>query len=130
MGSLSISSSERRFVLKLAVFIMLLIVLDVGIGSLLRVFYFRQKSGLNFRLTQSLTHCTTDVLVLGSSRAAAHYVPSVMEEVLGMSCYNTGRHGQSLLYSYAVQQAVLNRYRPDVFILELFPRVGHPVGVS
>ena len=122
MDSSSIFSSKRRFAFKLSLFIVLLAILDAGIGGLLREFYFRQTSGLSYRLTYAMDHSTDDVIVLGSSRAQVHYVPSIIEKITGKSCYNAGRDGQSLLFSYAVQEAIIKRHQPDVLILDLIPR--------
>jgi hypothetical protein len=122
VGSLSTFNSKRRFAVKLIAFFVLLFILDAVFGGLLKFFYFRQKSGLNYRLTYAIDHTTDEVLVLGSSRAQAHYVPSIIEKNLGKSCYNAGRDGQNLLFSYAVHQAVIKRYHPDIIILDLIPR--------
>lgn len=118
-ASSSTSSSRRRFFLKLAVFLFLIAGLDAGVGSLLRHFYFTQKSGLNFQTTYALEQSRDDIIVLGSSRAQAHYLPSILETRLGGSCYNAGRNGQSLLYASAVHNAVLSRQAPRIVILDI-----------
>jgi hypothetical protein len=119
VGNSSTSSSRRRFAVKLVLFLVLLVVLDAGIGGLLRVFYFKQTSGLNFRSTYAINECNEDYIILGSSRAQANYVPSIFQDTLDASCYNAGRDGQCILYSYAVQQAILARYKPEVLVLDV-----------
>lgn len=120
-ASSSTSSSRRRFFLKLAVFLLLIVGLDAGVGGLLRHFYFKQKSGLNFQTTYAVEQTRDDIIILGSSRAQSHYDPSILESQLEGSCYNAGRNGQSLLYAAAVHNAILSRQAPQVVILDVIP---------
>lgn len=119
--SSSTSSSKGRFFLKLAAFLVLVVVLDVGAGRLLRHFYFRQISGLNQRTTYAVEECRDEILVLGSSKAKAHYSPTILRRALGGGCCNAGRDGQSLLFSAAVFHAVADRSPPRIVVLDLVP---------
>ena len=38
-----------------------------------------------------------DVLIMGSSRAHHHYVPEIISDSLGLSCYNTGKDGNGII---------------------------------
>jgi len=58
-------------------------------------------------------------LVFGSSRANHHYVPEIFEDSLHMSFYNTGRDGNSILYSLAVFKTIIKRYTPKIIIIDL-----------
>jgi len=59
-----------------------------------------------------------DILIFGSSTANHHYYPDAFEKRLKMSCYNTGRDGNSIFYHYAVLESVLERYHPKIIILD------------
>lgn len=108
-----------RFAMKISLFLLLLLVLDFGIGSVLRYFYFRQDNGLQYRTTYSLEKTQADLLIFGSSRANHHYYPKIFEKKLNMTCYNTGRDGSFILYNYAILSGVLKRYTPGMIILDI-----------
>ncbi len=107
------------FVAKTLVLVVLVAVLDFGLGNVLRHYYFTQQSGLQYRTTYSLNSTTAQVLVFGSSRANHHYYPQEFETQLHQTYYNVGRDGSFIHYHYAVLQAVLKRYTPKVIILDI-----------
>ena len=96
-------------------------VLDLLVGNVLRYFYFKEEAGREYRATYAMEKTKADVLIFGASRAYRSYVPDIIEDSLKLSCYNTGMHGQSILYSYATLKVILKRYTPKVIILDLVP---------
>ncbi len=114
----SIKDANKVFVLKLLVFCALIFVLDYAVGTMLRYFYFKQDSGLQYRTTYAMQKTTADVLIFGSSKANHHYHPAVFEERLHLPYYNAGRDGNSIFYHYAVLKAVLKRYTPKMVVLD------------
>lgn len=106
------------FLLKLVLFFVLVFVLDYSIGNILRYFYFKQESGLQYRTNYSIEKTTADVLIFGSSRANHHYDPSIFEKRLNLSYYNVGRDGNYILYHSAVLKGILARYAPKIIILD------------
>lgn len=104
--------------LKAFLFLIILFLLDFAIGSTLRYFYTKQKSGLLYRATYSLDSTKADILVFGASRANHHYIPGIFKNRMNLSCYNTGRDGEIIFYNYAVLQSVLKRYTPKIAILD------------
>jgi hypothetical protein len=60
-----------------------------------------------------------DVIILGSGRAHAHYVPDIMEKKLGLTCFNTGMDGNYLPNNYAVYRSIINRYTPKIILLDI-----------
>ena len=109
----------QKLALKLLVLATLIILLDVVIGSTLRLAYFKQTSGLQYRTTYSLEQTTEDMLFFGSSRCNHHYDPRIFENSLKLKAYNAGRDGNGLPYHYAVLKGVLTRYTPKIVILDL-----------
>ena len=107
------------FFLKLIIFFVIIFVLDYSIGSILRYFYFKQESGLQYRTTYSIEKTTADLLIFGSSRANHHYDPNVFEKRLNLPYYNVGRDGNFILYHSAVLKGVLARYTPKIVILDI-----------
>ena len=91
--------------------------IDYVIGNVLKTFYFKQESGLQYRTTYSIDKTTADVLIFGSSTANHNYEPNAFEKGLGMSFYNAGADGSSIFYDYGILRAVLKRYKPKIAIL-------------
>lgn len=92
----------QYFFLKLVVLFTIVFILDYSIGNVLRYFYFKQESGLQYRTTYSIEKTRADVLIFGSSRANHHYNPIVFENRLKQSYYNVGRDGNFIFYHSAV----------------------------
>lgn len=115
----TIFGKNTNLVIKIVLFLIILYTLDFVIGSSLRFLYFSQESGLLYRTTYSLEKANQDIIILGSSSANHHYIPSIFEDSLKLSCYNAGRDGNGLLYNMAIQKAILKRYKPKLFILDI-----------
>lgn len=108
-----------KFVSKVLILLLLLVIIDQVVGAILKRLYFKQIAGLNYRTTYSIDSTQADILVFGSSRANHHYIPEIFEDSLKMSFYNTGRDGNTLLYSFAVFKSIINRYTPQIIILDI-----------
>ena len=68
-----------------------------------------------------LNKCKDDVLFVGSSIVINSLMPSVLEDSLGISCYNAGANGQTMEYFHTIVNCVLQRYTPKMIILGLRP---------
>src|SRR5665647_758185 len=106
------------FLVKLFLFLIIVFFLDYTIGNILKYLYSKQESGFLYRTTYSIDSTKADILIFGASRANHHYYPQAFENRLHMSCYNTGRDGNSIFYHFAILQAILKRYSPKVAILD------------
>lgn len=104
---------------KTAVFLCILFILDLVIGSILSDLYSKQKPGEIYTLSYAIDSTKADVLIFGASRANHHYVPENFQKRMNLSCYNTGRDGQIILYNYAILKSILKRYTPKIAILDL-----------
>jgi len=112
-----ITKPFRKGLFKVSIFISIVGMSDLVIGSLLEKFYFKQASGFDYLTTYSLEKTNADVLIFGSSRAVNIFKPDIFEKETGLSCYNVGRYGQPIFYHYAVLKSVLKRYKPKKIIL-------------
>ena len=65
--------------------------------------------------------CEDDVLFIGSSVVINSLMPSVLEDSLGISCYNAGANAQTMQYFHTILSCVLQRYTPKMIILGLRP---------
>lgn len=66
----------------------------------------------------SLYEVDAPVLIVGSSRAAHHYVSSIIEDSLALRTYNVGRDGCFFSYNCCVINSILDRYNPKLIIWE------------
>lgn len=66
----------------------------------------------------SLNDVTTPIVIVGSSRAAHHYVTSMVEDSLEMPAYNVGRDGCYFSYNCCIVNSILDRYTPELIIWE------------
>ncbi len=111
----------KLFIKKLFVFILLFIILDFAIGSILEHFYFspRSKTSGDNKLYYSLNMTNEDILIFGASTAIHGYIPKIIEDSVGMSCYNTGWNGTNIFFSTTILCSVLQRYTPKVVIFDM-----------
>jgi hypothetical protein len=84
---------------RMVVFVLLIVSVDLGIGALFGQLYRRTLTGergglLNYALTKD-----ADILVLGSSRAQFHVMPSILHERLSLTAFNAGLKGHDFLYA-------------------------------
>lgn len=110
-----------QFFLRLLLIVSVIFVCDKGIGTILKHFYFRQESGAGYRSTYVIDSTFADILIFGSSRANHCYDPEIFEDSLHYTCYNAGRDGSYILYTYAMFKAVTRRYNPKLIIIDIRP---------
>lgn len=111
----------KVFFLKLLVIVSILIIIDTGLGKILKHYYYNIDHAEQGRTTYAVDKTQDDILILGSSRASHHYVSTIIADSLGASCYNAGKDKQGLFYCQAVLNAALKRYIPKLVILDLSP---------
>jgi len=107
------------FAVKLVVFLVLVYIADYTIGYMLKLYYFKQDSGFQYRTTYAIEETKAEILIFGSSRAKNHYHPNIIEERLKMTYYNVGRDGNHIFYNYALLKLILKRYSPKIVVLDL-----------
>jgi hypothetical protein len=118
---MKVRKEYKIFIRKALLFLLIIIALDFGFGLLARYAYFNQSSGKNYRVTYTMEELNNDVVIFGSSHAANHYVPEIIEEVMGMSCYNAGVQGQRIIFHTTVESIMLKRYKPKLIVLNIDP---------
>ena len=116
-----ISKQIRQFLIRVIQIAIIIFFCDLGIGSLMKFYYFRQKSGQSYLTTRALDSISADILIFGSSRAIHHYVPKVFEDSLRCTVFNVGRDGSFILYNYAIFKAITKRYHPKIIIFDISP---------
>jgi hypothetical protein len=110
-----------RFITMFLVISFIILICDQGIGRILKYYYFSQKSGELYRTTYAIDSTMSDIVILGSSRAKCGYVPGIFEDSLNLSCYNTGRDGNFILFNYEIFKEITKRYNPRLIIFDIAP---------
>jgi len=110
----------KKFILRLLLGLIFVVLFDFIIGKTLKHFYFEQDSGFQYRTTHSLNYTEDEILIFGSSRANHHYDTNILESKLNMSTYNTGRDGTYLFYQTALLKTILKRHQPKIIIYDFF----------
>ncbi len=110
-----------KFLRKTILVLIVLILMDLVLGSIARFAFFSQRSGKYSRITYSLEKTQDSILIFGSSHALNHYIPAIIEDSLKISCYNAGIQGQGILMFSTIQKIILQRHTPKVTILNIDP---------
>ena len=111
----------RKFLVKLALFFALVYGLDVLAGYGFAWLRSHAKGGSTANCEYIANRASEDIIILGSSRATHHYIPSIIEDSLGVSCYNCGEEGNGSILAYGRLKMLTNRYAPKLVIYEITP---------
>jgi hypothetical protein len=109
----------RKLFTKIGIILALLAVCDVLAGVALDWLRDHSPDGRYYKTKYSLEACREDVVVIGSSRGEINYVSQIIEDSLGLTCWNASRGGQGTPYFRAIQEGILKRYAPKVVILNI-----------
>lgn len=111
----------KRFLLKTAVFILIVALLDILSGYVFSFLRSKARGGQTYKNEYIAKRCKDDILILGSSKADHHYVPEVLEDSLKMTCYNAGEMGCGIIPAYVRYKLVSQRSKPKLVIYEVTP---------
>lgn len=106
----------RNFLIKTCFFFVLVAILDFSFGLFMIYAVNRIESGGQGRDNYICNKSTEDILIFGSSRAVHHYNATMLEDSLGLSCYNCGEDGNGIILSYARATMAIERHRPSIVI--------------
>lgn len=69
----------------------------------------------------SVCHASSEIAIMGSSRASHHYIPKVLSDSLHLSAHNYGIGGQNIFIHYLMLEMLLEKAseKPGIVILEL-----------
>lgn len=111
----------KSFLLKIGLLIGIVVVADVVIGYSLETITNSITVGGQGRDNYIANQAEEDVLVFGSSRAIHHYNPEIIEDELGMSCFNCGDDGDGIILAYGRLLMLKERHHPKVVIYDVNP---------
>ena len=112
----------KKITIRIVVFIFAVYSLDIMIGNVLEFLFFKQKTGPNYQIIESITTNRADLVILGNSRAQHHYNPRIISKKTGFSSVNAGLNGGYGIYLPTFQVEVMTiNYNPKVIIVEIEP---------
>lgn len=114
------SPAQRRWsgLGRISGFFCFLIVLLFGVNALINTGLRHIKTsqfGVSNRIVRG--EINADVIISGSSRAASHYDPRIIEDVSGYSAFNIGRNGSQTDMQVAVLKTYLKHNRKPQLVL-------------
>lgn len=112
----------KRFLLHIIIFLAFVCVIDIAFGYAMRTACSKVKVGEWGVNNYIINEVDKDVLIFGSSRAIHHINPSILEDSLGLSCFNCGQDGRGIIFNYARLALVFQRYAPKAIIYEVLPK--------
>lgn len=111
----------KKYLLKIALFFALMFVIDMVCGWAFGLLRNMARSGQTFKNEYIYRECDDDILILGSSKADHHYLPSVFEDSLGLTCFNAGEMGCGIIPAYIRYNMVRKRHKPKLVLYEVTP---------
>ena len=111
----------KKFFIKMAVLLLILAVGDFLIGKGMDYVYANVMSGGQRRNNFIANEMDADILVFGSSRAIHHYNAQLIQDSLGLSCYNCGQDGNGIMLDYGRLLLVKKRYTQKCVIVDVTP---------
>ena len=109
---------QIKFIRKVALFILLLIILDYSLGYTFKYMSAHARGGHVDRHNHIIDETDEDILVFGSSRAAHHYNPQIISNSLNMTCYNAGQDGNGIILFYGWWKLISQRYYPKLIVYD------------
>lgn len=110
----------QKVLLGFVIMLLLIFIADRVVGFVFERAYRNSKYGIFHRQEYCLHNSKDKILILGSSRAAHHYVPQVFTDTLGLSCYNCGSDGMCIYYHYGILSSYIERGDiPKIVLLEV-----------
>ena len=116
-----VSKAMRKYIIRILFFFVIVAATDQTIGNVADYFQSHAKGGDTKMLNDFVLEDKYDIIILGSSRAHHHYVPQVISESIGLSCYNGGRDGNGILFQYGIYRMITERYHPCMIIYDIEP---------
>lgn len=110
----------KKFLLNILIFFGIVAAVDVAAG---KVFWYLQakaggRTGAEY---YACKESNEDVIIMGSSRASHHYVPQIITDSLGLSCFNAGQDGNGIILQYGRWKMLSERYTPKMVIFDINP---------
>lgn len=118
----------KRFVLRTIILFVIIVFIDLSFGCIMDYLRIHAKGGETARTEYICNKTNEDILIMGSSRAVHHYIPSILADSLGLTCYNCGYDGCGIVLATCQLQMILKHYKPKYILYELTPTFDFVAG--
>lgn len=119
----------KRFFIHAVLVIVTLAIVDFGVGQLFKAMDNRL---ISYPIDYHNSYIKTigggnseDMIIIGHSRARHHYIPSMMEDSLGISVVNAGKDGTGFLSQAVLVQGLVSNHPPKFILWEVRPDIFH-----
>lgn len=113
----------KKNIYKTIIFVFAFFTINLSVTSMLEhiqeIGIKKSPNSGTMRTIYNIEHVETPAIIIGSSRASHHYIPSIIKDSLGMDTYNCGRDGSFLLYQTCMIDAIIKRYSPKLIIWDI-----------
>ena len=109
----------RKFLIRLSLFVGIVVIVDYCFGRAMDFMYAHAKGGDIKEMNDVCVNNEYDIIVMGSSRAHHHYVPQIITDSLGLTCYNAGRDGNGIILMYGFYEMITERYTPKLILYDI-----------
>jgi hypothetical protein len=109
----------KKFLIKIIILFAIIVFLDNIFGIAMNYVVNHIQVGGQGRDNYICNMANEDILIFGSSRAVHHYNATMLEDSLGLSCYNCGDDGNGIILSYGRLTMAKERYQPKIIIQDV-----------
>lgn len=109
----------KKLITRIFLFFVVVALIDMAFGMTCNFLVSHAKGGSTRNHHYIAKECDKEILFFGSSRCMKHYVPKIVEDSLGMSCYNCGELNNGIVFLYGRLIMMTNRYTPKVVIYDV-----------
>ena len=109
----------KKAVIRLVIFFAIIAIIDICMGVFFDFLQKNAKGGDTWRNNKIAWKTNEDILILGSSRAVAHYNPIIFKETFGLTCYNCGQDGNGIFLMYGRLKMINERYYPKMIVYDV-----------
>ena len=111
----------KRFVYKILLLALIIATCDVIFGEAMDYIVNHISVGGRARDNYICNSATEDIMIFGSSRAVHHYNAHMIQDSLGMTCFNCGADGNGIILSYGRLLMLKERHQPKIIIHDVNP---------
>lgn len=115
----------KKLLLKLLLFAVLFVIADKAVGLVAIYLFDHAKSGATEKNKYIANRTNENLLIFGSSRGVHHYDPRILEDSLGVSCYNCAYDGCGIITAYGLLVTLTEHYTPQVIIYDVMPKFDY-----
>ena len=109
----------KKFIFRIVLLFSIIAFCDFTFGKIMDYVINHIQVGGQGRDNYICNQAREDMLVFGSSRAVHHYNAQMLEDSLGISCFNCGDDSNGIILSYGRLKMMKGRYTPQLIIQDV-----------